>query len=478
MSLALEKVGPNRYRLSPSGEMRVEAVVYLSDKLYRHFQEEDALQQLRDAATLPGVVGPVVGMPDIHTGFGLPIGGVMAVDAAEGVVSAGAVGMDINCGVRLLATHLPVTEVKPEQLQRILQAIEERVPTGVGKKSRHRELDREVLVDVLRRGVPALAERGYARPEDLDRIEEGGALAGADPAAVSQTAMERGQQLATLGGGNHFIEIGEVEKILEPGLAKEFGLEEGTLYVLIHTGSRGLGHQICTDYTSILAQAAPRYGIKLPSRGLAAAPISSLEGRQYLAAMACAVNFAFSNRQLITYDVRQAVAEVFGKRVAEENLTLVYDVAHNIAKFEVHGGRKLLVHRKGATRALPAGEPQNPPRFRRTGHPAIIPGSMGTASYVVVGLPPAAATFYSVNHGAGRVLSRTAARKQISVTDLLASMRGIIFASHKARTLLDEAPQAYKDIDEVVETLAGIGLTKKVARLRPLAVLKGEGEEG
>lgn len=477
--MRLKQVKPNRWRLEEGKKGAAEAIVYLSPRLHGELVEEEALQQLANAATLPGVVSPVVGMPDLHTGFGLPIGGVMATRAEDGVVSAGAVGMDINCGVRLLTTGLPAREIPREILQELLAAILKRVPTGIGKKSRHLDLRRGFLEEVVSRGAAAMVEKGFGYPEDVARIEEGGCLAGADLAAVSREAVERSDQLATLGGGNHFIELGFVEEIYAPEVAAAWGLALGELTVLIHTGSRGFGHQICTDYSKIMLKAAKRYGIDLPATGLACAPIDSKEGREYLAAMACACNFAFANRQLITADIREAFLEVLGKAaLGPRPLPLLYDVAHNIAKWEEHGGRRVLVHRKGATRALPPGHPGNPNEYRDTGHPAIIPGSMGTASYVVVGTPATAETYYSVNHGAGRVMSRSAARKNITREEFEQSMDGILVTCPNYRHLLDEAPAAYKDVDEVVETLATIGLTRKVVRLRPLAVIKGEGGEG
>jgi tRNA-splicing ligase RtcB len=482
--MELKLFGPNRWRLQGGKKGAVEAIVYLSPKLYREMVEQEALMQLAHAASLPGVVSPVVGMPDLHTGFGLPIGGVMATLEDGGVVSAGAVGMDINCGVRLLTTGLPVRELSRELLRELLSAILKRVPTGIGKKSRHVELRRGFLEEVATKGAAAIVEKGFGYPEDIEHIEESGCLAGADLSAVSKEAKERSDQLATLGGGNHFIELGFVETIYEPEIASAWGLFQGELTVLIHTGSRGFGHQICTDYSKTMQKVAKRYGINLPSAGLACAPIDSREGQAYLAAMACACNFAFANRQLITADVREAFLEVLHSRpdlltaLGTRPLPLLYDVAHNIAKWEEHQGRRVLVHRKGATRALPPGHPANPPKYLATGHPAIIPGSMGTASYVVVGTPETAETYYSVNHGAGRVMSRSAAKKTITRQEFEKSMGEVLVTCPNYKQLLDEAPSAYKDVDEVVETLAAIGLTRKVARLRPLAVIKGEGTEG
>jgi tRNA-splicing ligase RtcB len=476
MSL-LERESANCYRIRRRGKMRVDAVVYLNEELRRAFSEDEALRQLADAAALPGVVEPVVGMPDIHTGFGLPIGGVMAVDAADGVISAGAVGMDINCGVRLLRTKLEAKALDKPLLRKLLNAIVERVPTGVGKKSRQAALVRKNLHSYLVKGVPFLIEQGFGRPEDLECIEEGGAMEGADPAAVSPEAVERGAQLSTIGGGNHFIELGLVDRVFDAAAAAKLGLSEGQLTVLIHTGSRGFGHQICTDFTALMWKTAARMKLDIPTKGLAAVPIDSVEGRRYLAAMACAVNFAFCNRQWITHDVRQAFKAVLGGDDRDYDLGLVYDVAHNIAKFEEVGGRRLLIHRKGATRALPPGHPGNPPRYKDLGHPALIPGSMGTASYVIIAEPKVERTFYSVNHGAGRVLSRGAARRQIEVEELKKSLGEIMVLGRNYREYLDEAPQAYKDIEAVIDTFAEIGFTRRVARLRPLAVIKGEGKE-
>lgn len=475
MGLALEPAGPNRYRLARQGAMRVDAYVYLNESLRRDFDEPVALQQLADAASLPGVVHRVVGMPDIHQGFGLPIGGVVATDARTGVVSAGAVGYDINCGVRLIRSDLARSDASRQRLRQLMEAVERRIPAGVGKRSRHRGLASR-LPEILVGGGARLVELGYGTPEDVEATEEYGRVAGADPDAVSREALERADQLATVGGGNHFIEIGYVERVLDARLADRFGLFEGQLTVLVHSGSRGFGHQICADYAGAMAQEASRHGIALPSRGLAAAPIDSALGRRYLGAMHCAINFAFANRQLMTHDIREAFAEVLGQSWEALGMRVVYDVAHNIAKFEEHFGRRLLVHRKGATRALPAGHPVNPRRYVASGHPVLMPGSMGTASYVAVGLPGIEETFTSANHGAGRVLSRAEARRQFSRERLQASLGEVLYNVADVRAIADEAPGAYKDIDAVVDTLAEIGLTRKVARLRPLAVIKGEGD--
>ena len=468
----LVKDGVNKWRIPKFGKMRVDAVVYVNDSLKDLLRDDQSLRQLVNAASLPGVVEPVIGMPDIHEGFGLPIGGVMAIEE-KGVISAGAVGYDINCGVRLIRSDLEADYFTKDILYKLIERIEHYVPTGIGKKGRHKGITRVIFDDVVHNGVEAVIKAGFGKKSDLEYIEEGGKLEGADISAVSDEAQERGEeQLGTLGGGNHFIEIQKVEEILEENLAEKFGLFKGQLAVMIHTGSRGFGHQIATDYTKILWEAAKRYGIEVPEKGLAAAPIKSKEGQNYYKAMAAAVNFAFSNRQIIMFDVIRAFEDVLKKSEEEMGFKLVYDVAHNIAKWEVHGGKRMLVHRKGATRALPAGHPQNPPSYRDTGHPALIPGSMGTGSYVVVGTEKAAETFYSVNHGAGRRLSRNQAKK-ISKEEFERSMGDVVYNVRSYKDIVDESPLAYKDVEAVVSVLEERGITIPVAKLIPLAVVKG-----
>ncbi|MEQ2129871.1 RtcB family protein [Caldanaerobacter subterraneus KAk] len=468
----LVKDGVNKWRIPKFGKMRVDAVVYVNDSLKDLLRDDQSLRQLVNAASLPGVVEPVIGMPDIHEGFGLPIGGVMAIEE-KGVISAGAVGYDINCGVRLIRSDLEADYFTKDILYKLIERIEHYVPTGIGKKGRHKGITRVIFDDVVHNGVEAVIKAGFGKKSDLEYIEEGGKLEGADISAVSEEAQERGEeQLGTLGGGNHFIEIQKVEEILEENLAEKFGLFKGQLAVMIHTGSRGFGHQIATDYTKILWEAAKRYGVEVPEKGLAAAPIKSKEGQNYYKAMAAAVNFAFSNRQIIMFDVIRAFEDVLKKSEEEMGFKLVYDVAHNIAKWEVHGGKRVLVHRKGATRALPAGHPQNPPSYRDTGHPALIPGSMGTGSYVVVGTEKAAETFYSVNHGAGRRLSRNQAKK-ISKEEFERSMGDVVYNVRSYKDIVDESPLAYKDVEAVVSVLEERGITIPVAKLIPLAVVKG-----
>jgi len=473
----LKPAGHNCYRIARQGKMRVSVLVYLNEELFHAFHEDQSLQQLMDAATLPGVIDPVIGMPDIHTGFGLPIGGVMAMDAEEGLISAGAVGMDINCGVRLLRTNIEAALIDRTVIKKMIHAIEDRVPSGVGRKSKHAGLIQKHFNDLLHQGVPFLLELGFGRPEDLDMIEDTGCMGGADINAVSSKAVNRGLQLSTIGGGNHFIELGYIEKVFDRQSADLFGLHEGNLSVLIHTGSRGFGHQICTDFSAEMKKVAHKYKLDLPSSGLAAVPIKSPEGEKYLAAMTCAINFAFCNRQWITDDLRKAFSAILGGTDFEYDLGLVYDVAHNTARFEEIEGKKMLIHRKGATRALPPGHPANPIQFIDTGHPILIPGSMGSASYVITAKPGVEKIYNSVNHGAGRILSRTAARREISVEQLKEKLGGVLVSGRNYKAYLDEAPQAYKNIEQVVDTFTEIGLSRKVARLAPIAVIKGEGND-
>ncbi len=470
----MEPYGKNRYRISRRDKMNTDVIVYLKEELYRSVLEDQSLKQLAEAAELNGVINPVIGMPDIHSGFGLPIGGVMAMDAEEGLISAGAVGMDINCGVRLLRTNLSAAELNRQVLHQLIDNISAAIPSGIGQKSRHAPLIKKHLETLLHQGAPRLIELGFGRPEDADCIEDRGCLQGADIKAVSKKTLDRALQLSTIGGGNHFIELGVVDKVFDHNTASVYGLAEGQLSVMIHTGSRGFGHQICTEYSKTMKSAAKNYNIRLPSAGLAAVPIKSKEGEIYYSAMACAVNFAFCNRQWITDDLRKAFSRTLGGEDRDYDLGLVYDVAHNTAQFEEINGKNMLIHRKGAIRALPAGHPLNPEIYRKTGHPVLIPGSMGSPSYVVAAEKGIDELYNSVNHGAGRVLSRSAAKKELSVSQLKERMGDIIIAGSNYKAYLDEAPQAYKDIELVIDTLTEIDKCRKVARLRPLAVIKGE----
>jgi tRNA-splicing ligase RtcB (3'-phosphate/5'-hydroxy nucleic acid ligase) len=426
---------------------------------------------LQNVATLPGVVGAAIAMPDIHQGYGFPVGGVAATALPDGVVSPGGVGYDINCGVRLLA--LPLSE--PELADRrkaLVHEISRSVPAGAGKSGGLR-LRSGSLDEVLRDGPRAL---DGVRADDVERTESQGRLEGADPAAVSERARLRGEgQLGTMGSGNHFVELQAVEELLDPETARQFGLEQDQVTVLIHSGSRGLGHQVCTDYVRLMDSRLKGYRIHLPDRQLACAPASSPEGRQYLGAMAAAANFAWANRQAIADGVRRAVASVLGDDTAE-GTRQVYDVAHNVAKVELHGGSRVCVHRKGATRAFPAGSEEIPEAYREVGQPVFIPGSMGTASFVLAGEPGAMErSFGTTCHGAGRRLSRTAARKRIGGNELRRELeaRGIVVRCPSPKGLAEEAPFAYKDVDRVVRVVEEAGLARRVARLVPIGVVKG-----
>ena len=460
--------------------MRVSGIVYADEKMMAAIRADQALEQVANVAFLPGIVGHSLAMPDIHWGYGFPVGGVAATRVDEGVVSPGGIGFDINCGVRLLRTSLRADEVRAAS-DRLAADLLRNIPSGVGSTGKIRLTEREVD-DVLSRGALWAVEQGYGEAGDLDRTEERGCMAGADPHQVSDKAKRRGlAQLGTLGSGNHFLEIQEVEEIYDRQVARIFGIEEeGQAMVFIHTGSRGLGYQVCEDYLQVMGQASRRYGIELPDRQLACAPVRSPEGKAYLAAMACATNYAWANRQCITHWVRESFARFFGKDYAELGMKLVYDVGHNIAKIEEHrvDGKKLrlCVHRKGATRAFPGGHPEVPAEYSAVGHPVLIPGDMGRCSYVAVGTPRAMdETFGSTCHGAGRVQSRTAAKRGLRSEDLVKSLRsqGITVRAANAGTLAEEAPQAYKDVSEVVDVVDGAGISRKVARLRPVVVIKG-----
>jgi tRNA-splicing ligase RtcB len=457
--------------VSSREDMRVPARIFADEEILGEIVEDRSLEQLQNVSTLPGVVGAAIAMPDIHQGYGFPVGGVAATELPDGVVSPGGVGYDINCGVRLLA--LPLTERElGERREALVHEISRSVPAGAGKSGGLR-LDGVSLEDVLREGPRALPG---IRADDVERTESQGRLDGADPKAVSERARARGRdQLGTMGSGNHFVELQFVEQLLDEKAAETFGLAQGQLSVLIHSGSRGLGHQICTDYVKLMDARLASYRIHLPDRQLACAPASSPEGREYLAAMAAAANFAWANRQAIADAVRLAVERVLGREAAEKTQQ-VYDVAHNVAKVETHGGNRVCVHRKGATRAFPAGSEDLPAVYRDVGQPVFIPGSMGTASFVLAGEPGSIErSFGTTCHGAGRRLSRTAARKRVRGNELRRELeaRGIVVRSPSAKGLAEEAPLAYKDVDRVVRVVERAGLARRVARLVPIGVVKG-----
>jgi tRNA-splicing ligase RtcB (3'-phosphate/5'-hydroxy nucleic acid ligase) len=456
-------------------DMRVPARVFADRDLLEAIKADRSLEQLQNVATLPGIVGAAVAMPDIHQGYGFPVGGVAATETPDGVVSPGGVGYDINCGVRLLALPCSAEELGTRR-EPLVHEISRAVPVGTGKQANFvlggTELDR-VLVDGPRE---LLAARGIGDEDDLEHTESRGRLPGADPAGVSPRARERGKkQLGTLGAGNHFLELQRVERIFDAKAADAYGLEEGQVTVLIHSGSRGLGHQVCTDYVKMMDVARSRFGIELPDRQLACAPISSPEGQAYLGAMAAAANFAWANRHAMAHAVREAVGRVLGWPAAD-GTKQVYDVAHNVAKLEAHDGRTVCVHRKGATRAFPAGSPEIPADHEDVGQAVFIPGSMGTASYVLAGEAGSMErSFGTTCHGAGRRLSRTSARKNVTGAELRRQLEaeGIVVRSPSNKGLAEEAPFAYKDVDRVVGVVGTAGLARRVAKLRPIGVVKG-----
>ncbi|MGH7521407.1 MAG: RtcB family protein [Gemmatimonadales bacterium] len=453
-------------------DMRVPARVFADDELWKAIAHDRSLEQLMNVATLPGVTRCVYAMPDVHEGYGFPVGGVAATRASDGVISPGGVGYDINCGVRLLISDLEEDAVRP-RLPALVHELSRSIPSGTGRGTRVSLSDAE-LDRVLGEGCRYLVERGQAVPEDLETIEAGGSLARADPDAVSSRAKARGRdQLGTLGSGNHFVEVQTVETVIDPAAARAYGVAARRVAVLIHTGSRGLGHQICTDYVRLMDRVMPAYGITLPDRELACAPFASSEGQRYFGAMCAAANFAFANRQTISQRVRDVFHRFFG---GAGRLRLVYDVAHNMAKLEEHDGELLCVHRKGATRAFGPRHAETPERYRAAGQPVFIPGSMGTRSYVLAGTDAALGlSFGSACHGAGRAMSRHAAKRATSgraVRQELAA-QGIAVACPSSGELAEEAPLAYKDVERVVDVVHRAGLARKVARLRPIGVIKG-----
>ncbi len=476
--IAIERVDAWRHRIRRDERrgMRTDVMVYAGESLLAHIRRNLSLEQAMNVATLPGITGPSLAMPDIHQGYGFPIGGVAATEVEHGVVSPGGVGFDIDCGVRLVRSTLGAQDARPRMRELITQIFRD-VPCGTGSegfvKIRAPQLDQ-----VLVKGARWMVENGYGEARDAEFAEAGGALEGACPEHVSERAKERGlPQLGTLGSGNHFLEVQYVEEIHDREAAVVYGLEEGQVVVLIHSGSRGLGHQVCTDYVAIMNRKMADYQIKLPDRQLACGPIRSEEGQAYLGAMCAAANFAWANRQAILHFLRGAFRRIFGEGA---RLDLVYDVCHNIAKrerYEVEGRkREVLVHRKGATRAFPAGHREIPAAYRTVGQPVFIPGSMGTASWVLVGQPGAMQeTFGSVCHGAGRLMSRTAVKKgrDARLETRKLEEAGILVKSESRDGILEELPDAYKNVDEVIEVVHHAGLARKVARLRPMGVIKG-----
>ena len=466
---------PQSYR----DDMRVPVRIFATREMLAAISGDKSLEQAVNAATLPGLVGRVLVMPDMHQGYGFPIGGVAATRYPEGVISPGAIGYDINCGVRLLGSQIDLEAVSLD-LEDLAYALDKHCPSGVGV-SGHYRLSTTELEAVMRNGARWTLKKGFASEADLLRTEEFGRVAGADPKMGSKRAKGRGRnQLGTLGAGNHFIEVDVVDQVFDSQAAAVMGLREGNLAVQIHCGSRGFGHQICTDYVRSFQGAVQRFGIRLPDRELVCAPMDSPEGVAYLAAMRAAANFAFANRQILAHHARQAFEEVLAGRVKNWRLHQVYDIAHNMGKIEEHqidGQRiRVCVHRKGATRAFGPGSPGLPPEYQKIGQPVLVPGSMGTASWVLVGTEGSMQkAFGSTCHGAGRTMSRRKAKKMVRAESLVQELKrqGIHVRAGSLSGLAEEAPQAYKDVDAVVETVDAAGIARKVARLRPVVVIKG-----
>ncbi len=452
--------------------MRVPARVFADSALWDQISRDRSVEQLLNVATLPGVSDFVCAMPDVHEGYGFPVGGVAAMRVDDGVISPGGVGYDINCGVRLLVSRLSAAEAGPD-LEAAVHEMSRTIPAGPGRNPRL-ALDEGEVDRVLAEGCRYLVERGLALAEDLEVTEASGCLPQADPSAVSAKAKRRGHnQLGTIGSGNHFVEVQRVDDIFDQATASAYGLEPGLVAILIHTGSRGLGHQVCTDYVRQMDDVMARYDIELPDRQLACAPLGSPEGKRYFGAMCAAANFAWANRQTITQSAREVFARVFGKK---GDLRLVYDVAHNIAKLETYRDERLCVHRKGATRAFGPASPELPDGYRAHGQPVFIPGSMGTASYVLAGADTSSErSFGSCCHGAGRAMSRGAAKRTVTGAQVRRELeeRGIVVRCPSKSGLAEEAPLAYKDVDRVVAVVHEAGLARKIARLIPLGVIKG-----
>lgn len=477
--IAMERLDACRWRIPPSGNMRVPGIIYSSEAMMGGIGSDESPKQVANVACLPGIVSYSLAMPDMHWGYGFPIGGVAAFDLEEGVISPGGVGYDINCGCRLLTTRLHYDDVR-DRIRDLVTALFRDIPTGVGSKGTMK-LSLAEEKKVLLEGARWAVRQGYGTEEDLLSTEDGGMIGGADPERVSPRALERGrEQLGTLGSGNHFLEIEVVEEIFDPSAAAAFGLEAGQVAVMIHSGSRGFGYQVCDDFLARMVKNIPRLDFYLPDRQLACAPFRSREGQEYFSAMACAANYAWTNRQMLMHGTRETFGRTLGLSPRELGMRLLYDVCHNIAKVEefiVAGEKKkLCVHRKGATRAFPPGHGALPDRFQATGQPVLIPGDMGTGSYVLAGTEKAyRETFGSTCHGAGRVMSRTQAMKSSRGRPVSREMadRGVIVMAAGRGTLHEEIPEAYKNIDDVVDVVHRAGLSRKVARLRSVGCIKG-----
>ena len=476
-----KKIGENQYQIDADSNygMRVPIKIYADENLLQKMLSDRTILQARNVASIPGIVGQSIVLPDGHEGYGFPVGGVAAMDADEGMISPGGVGYDINCGVRLLRSNLTEDDAR-SKLKEIVNDLFSSIPSGVGSKGAV-NLSHSQLDEVLVRGVSWAIDNGYGTPDDSDVCEENGQIPNADPNKVSDKARRRGApQLGSLGSGNHFLEVQRVSEIHDEEAASRMGIKKGTVTILIHCGSRGFGHQVCSDYLRISEQALGKYGINLVDRELACVPNTSEEGESYRKAMFSALNFAWSNRQMITHWTRKSFQRVFGQSESDLDMKLVYDVAHNIAKIETHKvdgkERRLVVHRKGATRAFPSNRSEVPPKYRDLGQPVLIPGSMGTASWILLGQPSSMdLSFGSTAHGAGRMMSRTKARRNFTENEVRRSLgdKGIFIKALTRDGVVEETPQAYKDVDAVVNVSHNLGIATKVAKLVPIGVIKG-----
>lgn len=477
----LNRIDETTWEIPKTGAMRVPGRIIANEKLLEPILRDKAADQVANVACLPGIVGYAMAMPDAHWGYGFPIGGVAATDPeAGGVVSPGGVGYDINCGCRLMTTHLEYDAVKP-RVRDMVNGLYRDIPCGIGSEGAIPKLSTKDLQRVLETGSKWAIQEGFGSSSDLDTTEDHGCISTAQADAVSQRAMARGEnQLGTLGSGNHFVELGVVERVFDERVAAAYGLVEGQITLMIHSGSRGLGYQVCDDFIQVMLRASAKYGIHLPDKQLCCAPIYSPEARQYLAAMAAAANYAWANRQIMMELARRSLQHTLHLSPRDLGGRLLYDVCHNIAKFETHEiegkRRRLCVHRKGATRAFPGSRDEVPEVYRHVGQPVLVPGDMGTGSYVCAGTDQALSkTFGSCCHGAGRMLSRTAASKGRDANDLLHELadRGIVVMARSKKTLTEESPEAYKDIDAVAEVVGKAGIGRAVARIRPVGVIKG-----
>ena len=476
----VRRIDSSRWEIEATGGMRVPGLIFADDRMMDSLRDDQSLLQVMNVANLPGILRYSMAMPDIHWGYGFPIGGVAAFDADTGVVSPGGVGYDINCGVRLLRSGIHRRDLEGRR-QALVAGLFHNIPTGIGSRRKDLRLDVQEVKQVLRRGAQWAVSRGFGRSPDLEFLEEGGRLPGAAPEMVSPRALERGRgQLGTLGSGNHFVEVGFVAEVYDETIAELLGLKRDHVTVIIHTGSRGLGYQVCEDSLRSMLESPGRHSIPIPDRQLCCAPLQSTEGRRYLQAMAAAANFAFANRQVITHWVRQTFEEVLRLSPSRLGMEVLYDVCHNIAKWETHRidgvPRRVCVHRKGATRAFPPGHPEIPERYRECGQPVLIPGDMGRYSYVLVGTEGAyRETFGSTCHGAGRRMSRTRAKRLARGRPILRELedRGITVRSNGPATLREEISEAYKDVKEVVDIVHRAGISRKVAKLVPMGVIKG-----